>query len=121
MVPRLWVPLTQRLLARNWKLAIRGLAFTASRVAKSVAVSTPLRVWAAWAVVMPVAPLWSGAAAAVPLDPMRGRYGRRLPGTCPPPSRGRRAARGRRHEPRPGRGGGSFHAVGVVGPPRGPR
>src|SRR5688572_27108279 len=44
MVERLWVPLTQRLVARNWNLAMSGLAFTASRVANSVAVSTPLRV-----------------------------------------------------------------------------
>ena len=38
------MPLIQRLVARNWNLAISGLDFTASRVAKSVAVSTPLRI-----------------------------------------------------------------------------
>ena len=38
------MPLTQRLLARNWNLAISGVARTASRVANRVAVSTPLRI-----------------------------------------------------------------------------
>ena len=37
------MPLTQRLVARNWNLAISGLALTASSVANRVAVSTPLR------------------------------------------------------------------------------
>src|SRR3954451_13283242 len=44
IVPRLWVPDTQRLDARNWNFAASGAAFTASRVANRVAVSTPLRV-----------------------------------------------------------------------------
>src|SRR5262245_6939937 len=43
MVDWLCVPLTHRLVARNWNLAMSGLPLTASRVAKSVAVSTPLR------------------------------------------------------------------------------
>ena len=42
-VERLCVPVTQVLLARNWNLAISCCPFTASRVANSVAVSTPLR------------------------------------------------------------------------------
>ena len=42
MVDRLCVPLIQRLLARNWNWAISGFALTASRVANSAAVSTPL-------------------------------------------------------------------------------
>ena len=42
-VDRLCVPLTQVLLARNWNFAISGEPFTASSVANSVAVSTPLR------------------------------------------------------------------------------
>src|SRR5215211_1938607 len=64
MVERLWVPLTQRFVARNWNLAMSLLAFTAPRVAKRPAVSTPLRmglsmvviacapgvVWKLWAV-----------------------------------------------------------------------
>src|SRR6266545_4474202 len=44
MVPRLWVPLIHSLPARNWNSAACGAALTASRVAKRVAVSTPLRV-----------------------------------------------------------------------------
>src|SRR5262245_40465455 len=44
MVVRLWVPLIHRLVARNWNLAISGLPLTASRVANSVAVSTPLNI-----------------------------------------------------------------------------
>src|SRR3954454_2646718 len=43
MVPRLWVPDCHRLEARNWNLAASGAAFTASRVANSIDVSTPLR------------------------------------------------------------------------------
>src|SRR5436305_6812008 len=43
MVPRLWVPDCHRLEARNWNLAASGAAFTASRVANSMEVSTPLR------------------------------------------------------------------------------
>src|SRR6266511_6458228 len=43
MVLRLWVPLTHWLWARNWNLAASGACLTASRVAKRVAVSTPLR------------------------------------------------------------------------------
>src|SRR6266545_3268071 len=44
MVPRLWVPLTHWLWARNWNLAASGACLTASRVANRVAVSTPLRI-----------------------------------------------------------------------------
>src|SRR6266545_1925139 len=44
MVLRLWVPLIHSLPARNWNVAASGAALTASRVAKRVAVSTPLRV-----------------------------------------------------------------------------
>src|SRR4029450_13195538 len=44
MVPRLWVPLTDWLWARNWNLAASGACLTASRVAKRVAVSTPFRI-----------------------------------------------------------------------------
>src|SRR3954468_10660321 len=43
MVPRLWVPDCHRLEARNWNLAASGAAFTASIVANSIDVSTPLR------------------------------------------------------------------------------
>ncbi len=43
MVDWLWVPEIQRLEARNWNLASSRCALTASRVAKSVGVSTPLR------------------------------------------------------------------------------
>src|SRR5436190_16605875 len=43
MVLRLCVPLIHSLLVRNWNLAASGAAFTASSVAKRVAVSTPLR------------------------------------------------------------------------------
>ena len=43
MVERLWVPLTQWLVARNWNWAMSGLALTASSVAINVAVSKPLR------------------------------------------------------------------------------
>jgi hypothetical protein len=38
------VPEIHSLWARNWNFAASGAAFTASRVAKRVAVSTPLRV-----------------------------------------------------------------------------
>jgi hypothetical protein len=41
------VPEIQRLLARNWNLAAAGWLFTASSVANSFAVSTPLRLVAA--------------------------------------------------------------------------
>ena len=44
MVVRLCVPLTHWLWARNWNLAASGACFTALRVAKRVAVSTPLRI-----------------------------------------------------------------------------
>src|SRR6266487_2693740 len=44
MVPRLWVPPIHWLWVRNWNFAASGAALTASRVAKRVAVSTPLRV-----------------------------------------------------------------------------
>src|SRR5215472_18346652 len=55
MVLRLCVPLTHWLCARNWNLAASGACFTASRVAKRVAVSTPLRIASLdWAVVMSV-------------------------------------------------------------------
>src|SRR5688500_1058704 len=40
---RLWVPLIQVLVARNWKRARSRCSFTALIVAKGVAVSTPLR------------------------------------------------------------------------------
>src|SRR5262245_40635766 len=43
MLLRLWVPLTHRLVARNWNFASSGLALTASSVANRVGVSTPLR------------------------------------------------------------------------------
>src|SRR5215207_5232291 len=43
MVERLWVPLSQVLLARNWNVARSGLALTTSSVAKRAWVSTPLR------------------------------------------------------------------------------
>jgi hypothetical protein len=36
------VPLTHRLVARNWNLASSGVALTTPSVAKSVGVSTPL-------------------------------------------------------------------------------
>src|SRR5215510_2578007 len=57
MVLRLWVPVSHWLLARNWKAAASGAALTASRVAKRVAVSTPLRVDGVTVVVM-VLLLW---------------------------------------------------------------
>src|SRR5262245_23607850 len=43
MVDRLWVPLTHRFVARNRNWAMSVSPFTASSVANSVAVSTPLR------------------------------------------------------------------------------
>jgi hypothetical protein len=49
---RLWVPLTHRFVARNWNLASCGLARTASSVANSVGVSTPLSGGRAMAAVM---------------------------------------------------------------------
>src|SRR4029453_12097393 len=65
MVPRLWVPLTHWLWARNWNLAASGACLTASRVAKRVAVSTPLRIesstLAVVSVVVIVARLLGGA------------------------------------------------------------
>ena len=64
MVPRLWVPLTHWLWARNWNLAASGACLTASRVAR-VAVSTPLRIesstLAVVSVVVIVARLLGGA------------------------------------------------------------
>src|SRR6266566_4482978 len=54
MVPRLWVPLSHWLWARNWNWAASGAALTASRVAKRVAVSTPLRVGSLTVVVISV-------------------------------------------------------------------
>src|SRR5512132_2829032 len=51
MVPRLWVPLTHWLWARNWNRAASGACFTASRVAKRVTVSTPLRIESSTSVV----------------------------------------------------------------------
>ncbi len=39
---RLWVPPSHVFVARNWNFAISGWPLTASRVANSVAVSTPL-------------------------------------------------------------------------------
>jgi hypothetical protein len=44
MEQRLWVPLTHWLWAQNWNRAAPGACFTASRVANSLAVSTPLRI-----------------------------------------------------------------------------
>ncbi len=52
MVPWLWVPLSHSLWARNWNLAAAGASFTASSVAKRVAVSTPLRMWSVVSVVV---------------------------------------------------------------------
>src|SRR6478735_9334211 len=52
MVERLWVPVSQVLLARNWNAAISFWPLTASRVANSAGVSTPLRGWRAVAVVI---------------------------------------------------------------------
>jgi hypothetical protein len=53
MVLRLWVPRAHSLRARNWKWAASGACFTASSVAKRVAVSTPLRVPSSvWVMVM---------------------------------------------------------------------
>src|SRR5262245_14140829 len=43
MVVRLWVPITQRLVARNWNFASSGLPRTASMVPKRFGTSTPLR------------------------------------------------------------------------------
>src|SRR4051794_14363805 len=43
MVERLWVPATHELRARNWNFPVVVCALTASRVAKSVETSTPLR------------------------------------------------------------------------------
>src|SRR5262245_17101488 len=43
MVVRLWVPITQRLVARNWNFASSGLPRTASIVPKRFGMSTPLR------------------------------------------------------------------------------
>src|SRR5206468_3978184 len=62
MVPRLWVPLIHSLLARNWNWAACGAALTASRVAKRVAVSTPLRVDRTTGVVMSGFPSVCGVA-----------------------------------------------------------
>jgi hypothetical protein len=44
IVLRLLVPVIHSLSARNWTYAASGAALTASSVAKSVAVSTPLRI-----------------------------------------------------------------------------
>jgi len=44
MMPRLCVPLSHSLWAQDWNLAASGACFTASRVAKRVVVSTPLRI-----------------------------------------------------------------------------
>src|SRR5690242_14617287 len=52
MVERLWVPVSQVLLARNWNAAISFCFLTASRVANSAGVSTPLRGWRAVVVVI---------------------------------------------------------------------
>src|SRR5690348_10048392 len=52
MVERLWVPVSQVLLARNWNAAISFCSLTASRVANSAGVSTPLRGWRAVVVVI---------------------------------------------------------------------
>ena len=53
MVDRLWVPVSQVLRARSWNSPSSGWPFTASRVASSVAVSTPLRGWCAVVVMIP--------------------------------------------------------------------
>ena len=53
MVDLLWVPVSQVLRARSWNSRARAGSFTASRVASSVAVSTPLRGWCAVVVMIP--------------------------------------------------------------------
>ena len=58
---RLCVPLSQVLVARNWNLAISGWPLTASRVANSVAVSTPLRLGFSMVVLMACVPSGFGA------------------------------------------------------------
>src|SRR6476620_2339921 len=58
MVPRLCVPEIHSLWARNWNFAASGAAFTASRVANRVAVSTPLRVDSLTVAVMVMLLLW---------------------------------------------------------------
>ncbi len=58
IVPRLWVPMTHSLWARNWNFAASGAAFTASSVANRVAVSTPLRVDSLTVAVMAVLLRW---------------------------------------------------------------
>ena len=57
-MPRLWVPEIHSLWARNWNFAASGAAFTASRVANRVAVSTPLRVDSLTVAVMVMLLLW---------------------------------------------------------------
>src|ERR1700712_1911403 len=52
MVERLWVPLIHSLLARNSNCASAGWPLTASRVAKRVGTSTPLRAPRACVLVM---------------------------------------------------------------------
>src|SRR5262245_3838730 len=69
MVLRLWVPLIQRLVARNWKFASSGLPLTASRVANRVGVSTPL---SGGRVVVAVIANSSVAASVRTADPWRG-------------------------------------------------
>ena len=66
MVPRLWVPLIHSFPARNWNFAASGAALTASRVAKRVPVSTPLRVESLSVAVISVLLLlwWGGQAQA---------------------------------------------------------
>src|SRR5262245_39549972 len=88
MVDWLCVPLTHLLVARNWNLAMSGLPLTASRVAKRVAVSTPLRTGFSVTVMVVVllarvgswrrpahgrATPWDGAARAVPGPAERSR------------------------------------------------
>ena len=57
-VDRLWVPVTQVLVARNWNFAISFCCLTASRVANRVAVSTPLSGAFSVVMVMRFPPVW---------------------------------------------------------------
>ena len=70
MVPRLWVPLTQRWRVRNWKRASSGWARTASRVANSASTFDAVAAEVAVSVTDMVVPLGrvvrQAAAAAVP-------------------------------------------------------
>src|SRR5215207_4112553 len=85
MVPRLWVPLTHWLWARNWKPAAWGVCLTASRVANRVAVSTPLRIGSWTSAVVAVAGVLSVLGPGGGLRPVAGVgqavASRRAPGT----------------------------------------